>query len=132
MNMAAVLVSTFPHTWWPRGRPPILFSLFFSVTHKTGDLAHKTGDLAHKTGDLAHMTGDLANKTGDLAHMTGDLAHTTGDLAHKTGDLAHIRESPLGPLQGYLAHKNPPPPRTLQQDYIEGRMAVLGGGGCFL
>ena len=34
-------------------------------------------------------------------------------------------------LQGYLAHKQPPPPRTLQQDYAEGPTEVLGGG-CFL
>ena len=30
-------------------------------------------------------------------------------------------------LQGYLAHKKQPPPRTLQQDHAEGPMGVLGG-----
>jgi hypothetical protein len=32
------------------------------------------------------------------------------------------------PLQGYLAHKKPPPPRTLQQAYAYGPVVVLGGG----
>ena len=32
-------------------------------------------------------------------------------------------------LQGYLAHKKLHPPRTLQQEYAEGPMVVLGGGG---
>ena len=30
-------------------------------------------------------------------------------------------------LQGYLSHKKHPPPRTLQKDYTEGPMVVLGG-----
>ena len=30
-------------------------------------------------------------------------------------------------VQGYLAHKKPPPPRTLQQDHAYGSMGVLGG-----
>ena len=30
--------------------------------------------------------------------------------------------------QGYLAHKKPHPPRTLQHDYAYGPTAVLGGG----
>ena len=33
-----------------------------------------------------------------------------------------------GRVQGYLAHKNPPSPRTLQQDSTLGPMVVLGGG----
>ena len=32
-------------------------------------------------------------------------------------------------VQGYLAHKNPLPPRTLQLDYTWGRIMVLGWGG---
>ena len=35
-------------------------------------------------------------------------------------------------VQGCLAHKTPPPPRTLQQGYAYGPMVVLGGGGGFL
>ena len=31
-------------------------------------------------------------------------------------------------LQGYLAHERYPPPRTLQQDYAQGPLVVLGGG----
>jgi len=31
-------------------------------------------------------------------------------------------------LQGYLAHKKHPPPRTLQKDYNQGHMVVLGRG----
>ena len=31
-------------------------------------------------------------------------------------------------VQGYLAHKKPPPPRTLQQGFAQGPMPVLGGG----
>ena len=31
------------------------------------------------------------------------------------------------PLQGNLAHKKPPPPRTLQQDHAQGLMGVLVG-----
>ena len=31
-------------------------------------------------------------------------------------------------LQGYLAHKNLPPPRTLKQDYTQGPIVVLGVG----
>ena len=31
-------------------------------------------------------------------------------------------------LQGYLAPNEHPPPRTLQQDYVEGPFVVLGGG----
>ena len=34
-------------------------------------------------------------------------------------------------VQGYLAHKNLPPPRTLRQAYAYGPMVVLGGGGAF-
>ena len=30
--------------------------------------------------------------------------------------------------QGYLAHKKPPPPRTLQEDYALGPLGALGGG----
>ena len=30
-------------------------------------------------------------------------------------------------LQGYLAHKKHPPPRTLQWDYTYGPMVILGG-----
>jgi len=33
-----------------------------------------------------------------------------------------------GCVQGYLAHKKPHPPRTLQQDYAYGPTAVLGVG----
>ena len=32
------------------------------------------------------------------------------------------------PFQGYLAHKNPLPPRTLLYAYAKGPMVVLGGG----
>jgi len=32
-------------------------------------------------------------------------------------------------VQGYLANKEHPPPRTLQQDYTWGPLVVLGGGG---
>ena len=35
-------------------------------------------------------------------------------------------------IQGYLAHKNHPPPRTLQKDYTQGHMVVLGGGLFFI
>ena len=31
-------------------------------------------------------------------------------------------------IQGYLAHKKPPPPRTLHQGSAYGPMVVLGGG----
>jgi len=31
-------------------------------------------------------------------------------------------------VQGYLAHKKQPPPRTLQQDCTQGAMVVLWGG----
>ena len=31
-------------------------------------------------------------------------------------------------VQGYLAHKKHPTPNTLQQDYTQGPMVVLGGG----
>ena len=34
-------------------------------------------------------------------------------------------------LQGYLAHTKTFPPRTLQQDYAQGPMVVLWGGGLF-
>jgi hypothetical protein len=30
-------------------------------------------------------------------------------------------------VQGYLAHKKQRPPRTLQEDYAQGHMVVLGG-----
>ena len=32
-------------------------------------------------------------------------------------------------LQGYLAHKEQPPPWTLQKDYAQSSMVVLGGRG---
>ena len=35
--------------------------------------------------------------------------------------------APLNRLQGYLAHKKQPPPRTLQEDNVEGPLVVLGG-----
>jgi len=35
-------------------------------------------------------------------------------------------------VQGYLAHKKPHPPRTLQLNYVYGPTAVLGGGGVLL
>ena len=31
-------------------------------------------------------------------------------------------------VKGYLAHKKPPPRRTLQQDYAQGLVVALGGG----
>ena len=34
-------------------------------------------------------------------------------------------------VQGYLAHKKPRPPRTLQREHAKGPMMVLGGGGHF-
>ena len=34
-------------------------------------------------------------------------------------------------LQGYLAHKKQRPPKTLQQDYDQGPMEALWGGGVF-
>ena len=34
-----------------------------------------------------------------------------------------------GRLQGYLAHKEHHPPRTLQSDYVEGHMVALGKVG---
>ena len=43
------------------------------------------------------------------------------------------RQSSAGrPIQGYLAHKKYPPPRTLWEDYTWGPMVVvLGGGGSY-
>jgi hypothetical protein len=35
-------------------------------------------------------------------------------------------------VQGYLAHKKPPPRRTVQYDHAQAPMVVLGGGGGFL
>ena len=41
--------------------------------------------------------------------------------------------SPAGEdIQGYLAHKKPQPPRTLQEDCAYGPVAVPGGKGGFL
>jgi len=34
---------------------------------------------------------------------------------------------PARGVQGYLAHKKHPPPRSLQEDYILGPRVVLGG-----
>ena len=34
----------------------------------------------------------------------------------------------MGALQGYLAHKKQRPPGTLQQDYAQDPMVVIGGG----
>jgi len=45
-----------------------------------------------------------------------------GSLAHKK----HLT------VQGHLAHNKHPPPRTLQWNYTEGPMVVLGGEGYFL
>ena len=38
------------------------------------------------------------------------------------------KRPPIRTLQGYLVYKKTHPPRTLQQDYAYGPMAVLGGG----
>ena len=35
-------------------------------------------------------------------------------------------------LQGYIADAKQTPPRTLQQDYVQGHMVALGRGGVFL
>ena len=35
-------------------------------------------------------------------------------------------------LQGYIPHKKPHPPRTLQQAYAQGPMVLLGEGGVLL
>ena len=40
--------------------------------------------------------------------------------------------SPLPALQRYLAHNKHPLPRTLQKDFTQGPLVVLGGGGVFL
>ena len=50
-------------------------------------------------------------------------------LAHKKMPTPwdHQRQRPTG--QGYLAHNQQPPPRTLQEDYTQGPTVVLGGGG---
>jgi hypothetical protein len=42
--------------------------------------------------------------------------------------LDHVTHRAGHTLQGYLAHKKQHPPRTLQEDYAEGPMVVLGGG----
>ena len=42
--------------------------------------------------------------------------------AHKTS-----RAPPIITVQGYLAHKKQPLPETLQQDYADGPLVVLGG-----
>ena len=34
-------------------------------------------------------------------------------------------------VQGYLAHKKLPPPRTLQQAYAKGHIVILGGWTLF-
>ena len=36
--------------------------------------------------------------------------------------------APILPLQGYLANKKHPPPRTLQWDFTKGHVVVLGRG----
>ena len=40
--------------------------------------------------------------------------------------------NPQSTLQGYLAHQQQRPPRTLQKDYAWGPTVVLGEGGLFL
>jgi len=35
----------------------------------------------------------------------------------------------MSEVQGYHAHKTPPPRRTLQEDYVQGPMVVLARGG---
>ena len=48
-----------------------------------------------------------------------------GGSDHKPATLNSL--SPLG-VQGYLAHKKPHPPRTLQKDYAQGLMVALRRG----
>ena len=40
----------------------------------------------------------------------------------------HVRQAD-GKIQGYLAHRKWPPPRTLQQDYVQGHMVARRSGG---
>ena len=46
------------------------------------------------------------------------------------GQNANVPHSPG--LKGYFAHKKQLPPRTLQQDYAYGPVAVLGGWAVFI
>ena len=41
---------------------------------------------------------------------------------------AYPKHNMLFSVQGYLAYKNPPPRRTLQEDHAQAPVAVLGGG----
>ena len=56
----------------------------------------------------------------------------SGIQSNKGRSLSKCNKSIRPRLQGYLAHKKQPPPRTLQKAYAWGPMVVLGGAGCFL
>jgi len=52
------------------------------------------------------------------------ISDRKGYVDESVGELTSTKRA----LQGYLAHKKHPPPRTLQWDYTYGPIAVLGGG----
>ena len=50
-------------------------------------------------------------------------------LKKDMSDAKAAAQVPL-PLQGYLAHNEQRPPRTLQQDFAQRPMVASRGGGC--
>jgi hypothetical protein len=51
-----------------------------------------------------------------------------GSAVFQASDLLVQPKRFASALQGYLAHKKAPPPRTLQHAHASGPMLVLGGG----
>ena len=57
------------------------------------------------------------------------MTRTTSTVSYKLYIVDVVRVSGV---QWYLAHTKQPPPRTLQQDYVQGHMVTLKEEGCFL
>ena len=57
--------------------------------------------------------------------LFADAIYNKGEVSAYAGSIENRKDLTL---QGYVAHKKPPPPRSLQYAYAWGPMVVLGCG----
>jgi len=93
----------------------------------------------HSTVGESNQDGQPPTACRPTSLLVGGMGPEGGHGGQQSIPVDHNKWTPL---QGYLAHKNPPPPRTLQgylahkkpcprtppqQDYAQGPVAVVGG-----
>jgi len=87
--------------------------------------------LCSSTSQEAGWEGARGLGSTSLQFQEAPTLHNSKRLVQALGVDGVQADAPAGAaeaLQGYLAHKKTPPPRTLQEPYAWGPMVVLGGG----